>query len=131
MKGYSGKILHVNLTTAGFEVEQPLEGFYRQYVGGACMGNYYVFKGMKAGVDPLGPDNVLVFSISAVVGAPISGNARHTVSAKSPQTGTIGSSEGGGFWGPEAALRRLRCHRHHRQEPEAESTCGSTTAPTS
>jgi len=44
---------------------------------------------------------VLVFSISAVVGAPISGNARHAVSAKSPLTGGIGSSEGGGFWGPE------------------------------
>ena len=38
---------------------------------------------------------------SAVVGAPISGTARHAVSAKSPLTGTLGSSEGGGFWGPE------------------------------
>jgi aldehyde:ferredoxin oxidoreductase len=101
MKGYSGKILHVNLTEGTFEVEKPSESFYRQYAGGACMGNYYVFKGMKAGADPLGPENVLVFAISAVVGAPISGNARHTVSAKSPQTGTIGSSEGGGYWGPE------------------------------
>ena len=42
-----------------------------------------------------------MFAISAVVGAPISGNARHCVSAKSPLTGTIGSSEGGGYWGPE------------------------------
>ncbi len=101
MKGYSGKILHVDLSKEAFSVETPPESFYRQYVGGACMGNYYVFKGMKAGGDPLGPENVLVFAISAVVGAPISGNARHSVSAKSPLTGTIGSSEGGGYWGPE------------------------------
>jgi len=101
MKGYSGKILHVDLSRGSFQVEQPPESFYRQYVGGACLGNYYVFKGLKAGADPLGPENVLVFAISAVVGAPISGNARHAVSAKSPLTGTIGSSEGGGFWGPE------------------------------
>src|SRR5512136_2775222 len=101
MKGFSGKILHVNLTSGTFEVAHPPESFYRKYVGGACLGNYYVFKGLKAGADPLGPENVLVFAISAVVGAPISGNARHAVSAKSPLTGTIGSSEGGGFWGPE------------------------------
>jgi aldehyde:ferredoxin oxidoreductase len=101
MKGYSGKILHGDLTQGRFEVEQPPEEFYRQYVGGACMGNYYVFKNTKAGIDPLGPENVLVFAISAVVGAPISGSARHCVSAKSPQTGTIASSEGGGYWGPE------------------------------
>jgi aldehyde:ferredoxin oxidoreductase len=49
MKGYSGKILHVDLSKGAFSVEQPSEAFYRQYVGGACMGNYYVFKGMKAG----------------------------------------------------------------------------------
>jgi aldehyde:ferredoxin oxidoreductase len=101
MKGFSGKILHVDLTEGTFEVELPPESFYRQYVGGACLGNYYVFKGLKAGIDPLSPQNVLVFAISAVVGAPISGNARHAVSAKSPLTGTIGSSEGGGYWGPE------------------------------
>jgi aldehyde:ferredoxin oxidoreductase len=55
MKGYSGKIPHVDLTKGAFSVEQPSETFYRQYVGGACMGNYYVFKGMEAGADPLGP----------------------------------------------------------------------------
>ena len=107
MKGYSGKILHVDLTKGAFEVEQPSESFYRQYVGGACLGNYYVFKGMKAGADPLGPENVLVFSISAVVGAPISGNARHAVSAKSPLTGHHRLQRGRRFLGPGAALRRL------------------------
>ncbi|MGA2547656.1 MAG: aldehyde ferredoxin oxidoreductase family protein [Rectinemataceae bacterium] len=101
MKGYSGRILHVDLTAGAFTVETPPESFYRQYAGGACMGNYYVFKGMPAGVDPLGPGNVLVFAISAVVGTPISGNSRYVVSAKSPLTGTLGSSEAGGYWGPE------------------------------
>ncbi len=101
MKGYSGKVLHVDLSKGLFTEESPPESFYRQYAGGACMGNYYVFKGMPAGIDALDPRNVLVFSISAVVGAPISGNSRHAVSAKSPLTGTLGSSEGGGFWGPE------------------------------
>ena len=101
MKGNTGKILHVNLSESSFRVEEPDELFYRTYVGGACTGAYYVFKGMPAGVDALAPENVLAFTIGPIVGAPISGNARHCVTAKSPLTGGIASSEGGGFWGPE------------------------------
>ena len=101
MKGYTQKILHVDLSRGSFEVEEPPESFYRKYAGGACMGAYYVTKLVPPKVDPLSPDNVLVFAISAVVGAPIHGNARHCVTAKSPLTGTIASSEGGGYWGPE------------------------------
>jgi aldehyde:ferredoxin oxidoreductase len=101
MKGYNGKILHVNLTTKSFTVEEPEEGFYRKYIGGACMGAYYLLKEMPAGVDALSPDNVMVIALSSVTGAPISGNARHCITTKSPLTGTIASSEGGGFWAPE------------------------------
>ena len=43
----------------------------------------------------------MVFAVSGVVGAPISGSGRHCVTSKSPLTGGIASSEAGGFWGPE------------------------------
>jgi aldehyde:ferredoxin oxidoreductase len=101
MKGFAGKILHVDLSSGTFEVQEPGEELYRQYVGGACLGAYYLMKLMPAKADPLGPENVLVFAISGVVGAPISGSGRHCVTAKSPQTGGIASSEAGGFWGAE------------------------------
>ena len=101
MKGNTGKILHVDLTTGTLTVETPDEKFFRMYVGGSCMGVYYVTRLTPVGADPLGPENVLAFTTSAVVGAPLSGNARHCVSAKSPLTGGIMSSEGGGYWGPE------------------------------
>jgi aldehyde:ferredoxin oxidoreductase len=101
MKGYSGKILHVDLGTGSLSVESPDEAFYRTYIGGACMGAYYCMKEIPVGADALSPENVLVFAISSVVGAPISGNARHCVTAKSPLTGGIASSEAGGYWGPE------------------------------
>jgi len=101
MKGNSGKILHIDLTAGTTSVEFPDEMFYRTYAGGACMGAYYLLRMMAAGADPLGPDNVLVFTTSAITGAAVSGNARHCVSAKSPLTGTIMNSEAGGFWGPE------------------------------
>ncbi len=101
MKGYTGKILHVDLSNERFFVEEPNEVFYRKYIGGACMGAYYLLKDMPSGKDAFSEENILVFSISCLTGAPISGNARHCVTAKSPLTGTIASSEGGGFWGPE------------------------------
>jgi aldehyde:ferredoxin oxidoreductase len=69
MKGNTGKILHVDLTMGSFAVETPDETFYRTYVGGACMGAYYVMRLVPAGADPLGPQNVLVFTTSAITGA--------------------------------------------------------------
>jgi aldehyde:ferredoxin oxidoreductase len=101
MRGNTGKILHVDLTAGSFVVETPDEIFYRTYVGGACMGAYYVTRLVPVGADPLGPENALVFTTSAITGVPISGNPRHCASAKSPLTGGIMNSEGGGYWGPE------------------------------
>lgn len=101
MKGYAGKILHVNLTTGVIEIEYPSEKFYRQYVGGSCLGTYYVMNGMKKGVSALSPESIIVFAIGPIAGTRISGAARHSVTAKSPLTGGIVSSEAGGYWAPE------------------------------
>ena len=42
--GYHGRILHVDLNHGQLEVEQPDEGFYRQYMGGSTLGLYYLLK---------------------------------------------------------------------------------------
>ncbi len=99
--GYHGKILHVNLTTGEMSVEQPDEAFYRKYGGGSALAMYYLLREMPAGADPLGPDNVLVLALSALTGAPISGQSRMTAAAKSPLTGAVGDSQCGGFWPAE------------------------------
>ena len=39
--GYHNKILHVDLFTGHFEIEQPGEEFYRTYMGGSALGLYY------------------------------------------------------------------------------------------
>lgn len=101
MKGYAGNVLHVDLTAGTFKTERPTEVFMRQYVGGSCLGTYYVMKGMQKGIDALAPESVIVFSLGPLAGAKISGAARHSVTAKSPQTGGIVSSEAGGYWAPE------------------------------
>jgi aldehyde:ferredoxin oxidoreductase len=99
--GYAGRILHVDLTTETLTVESPDERFYRTYFGGSAMGMHYILNELKPGVDPLGPDNMLTLMLSALTGAPISGQSRLTANAKSPLTHGIGDSQCGGFFPAE------------------------------
>lgn len=100
-KGYTGRILHVDLTTAAISEENPPEAFYRQYFGGSGMGTYYVLRQTPAGADPLGPANVLTMFVSPLTGTAISGQSRFTANAKSPLTGGIGDGQAGGFFPAE------------------------------
>lgn len=99
--GYIGRILHVNLSTGALTVEQPSETFYRTYMGGSALNLYYILNEVPAGADPFGPENVLAVSVGVLTGAPISGQSRVMVNAKSPLTGAIGDAQGGGFWPAE------------------------------
>jgi aldehyde:ferredoxin oxidoreductase len=99
--GYAGRILHVDLTSGTLTVENPPESFYRQYLGGSAMGLYYILKNQAPGVDPFSPDNVFTIMLSPLTGAPISGQSRATVNAKSPLVDGIGDSQMGGFFPAE------------------------------
>jgi aldehyde:ferredoxin oxidoreductase len=99
--GYTGNILHVNLTTGKIEIEHPAESFYRTYWGGSAMGMYYLLRNTPAKAEPLGPENTLCLMLSATTGAAISGQSRATATAKSPLTGLVGDSQAGGFWPAE------------------------------
>ena len=99
--GYNGKILRVDLSTENITVEENDEYFYRTYMGGATLGAYYLLKEQRAGIDPLSPENIIVFACSVVTGAPVPGFSRSAIISKSPLTGAIADSQAGGFWGPE------------------------------
>ncbi len=99
--GYHGKILHVDLTRGDLEVENPPEEFYRTYMGGSALGLHYLLRFTPAKAEPLGPDNTLILALSALTGAPISGQSRMTAVAKSPLTDTVGDSQCGGFFPAE------------------------------
>jgi aldehyde:ferredoxin oxidoreductase len=99
--GYNGKVLHVNLTTQEIIEEIPSESFYRTYMGGSAMGLFYILRETPTGVDPLAPDNVLTIFAGVTTGAAISGQSRVNVNAKSPISGAIGDSQGGGFFPAE------------------------------
>jgi len=99
--GYTGKILLVDLSRREVQIQEHDDAFYRRYLGGRAMALYHLLNEMPAGADPLGPENVLVFTPGVITGAAVSGQGRNGVSAKSPLTGGLGSSEVGGFWAYE------------------------------
>jgi len=99
--GYLGRILRVNLSKDKLSIEYPDEIFYRRYLGGEGFVAYYLLKELKPGIDPLGPENKLIFAAGPVTGVPIAGNSRNSIGAKSPLTGGFGESEVGGYWGAE------------------------------
>jgi len=99
--GYTGKVLHVDLGSGSLTVEEPSEGFYRDYLGGSALGLYYLLRHTPAGTDPYAPENTLTLAVSGMTGAPISGQSRVSAVARSPLTGGVGSSEAGGFWPAE------------------------------
>lgn len=99
--GHWGKVLRVNLTTGQISTETMSDTFMRRYVGGWGFIGYYLLKELEAGIDPLGPDNLLIFTTGPLAGQPLAGGGRHMVGAKSPLTGGFAGSEAGGFWGAE------------------------------
>ena len=101
LKGFTGKILHVQLDTGDLSIEEPPEAFYRRYPGGSLLGLYYLWQHTPAGADALGPENTLTFAVSAPTGLPVSGQSRCTVTCKSPSSGGVADSQAGGFWPAE------------------------------
>ena len=101
--GYWGKVLFVNLSTGQIEAETLPEAVYRRYLGGYGLGVAVLYERMPAGVDPLGPQNIIGFLPGLLTGsgAPFSG--RFMVVARSPLTHGWGETNCGGNFGP--ALR--------------------------
>ena len=101
VKGIANKILRVDLTEKKVWIEEPDEMFYRKHLGGAGIIPYYLLKETKAGIDPLGPENLLIFAMGPMTGMPMPGAARNAVGCKSPLTGGVAKSEVGGHFGFE------------------------------
>ena len=96
--GYTGKILRINLSEqTAVEEPLPLETA-RDYIGGAGFGVKYLFDELKAGADPLGPENKLIFAAGPFSGTSIPCASRMAVTAKSPLTGAVGMSLSGGHF---------------------------------
>jgi aldehyde:ferredoxin oxidoreductase len=99
--GYTGRILHVDLTNRKIDIEDKDEAFFRSYLGGRGIGYHYLMKMVPPRVDPLSPENILVLATGVMTGSPLAASCRFAAVGKSPLTGTAAESEAAGFFGPE------------------------------
>lgn len=101
MNCYGGNILRVDLTEGTTFRHSTEEHLARTYLGGRGLNVKRLWDELPAHTDGLAPENTLVFGVGPLVGTTFPGGARFNVSAMSPQTGILGDSNAGGFFGPE------------------------------
>jgi aldehyde:ferredoxin oxidoreductase len=96
IKGYAGRVLEVDLRARTFSFE-PLDlETARLYIGGKGYGTRLLYDRTEAGIDPLGPDNLLIFATGPLNGSVAPQSNRFAVVCKSPLTGGIGNATCGG-----------------------------------
>ena len=99
MSGFMGKILRVNLTSGKISEEPLPEQEARMFLGGSGLATKYLLDELEPGVDPLGPENKLIYMTGPLTGTLSPSSGRFSAVTKSPQTGFWGSANSGGRWG--------------------------------
>jgi aldehyde:ferredoxin oxidoreductase len=96
MRGFFNKVLKINLKNKTFEEEAIADSVYENYLGGKGLGTYLLMKENPPGVDPLSPENKLIFCTGPITDSRIYGSCRHGAFTKSPLTGIYSESYSGG-----------------------------------
>lgn len=96
-----GRLLYVDLDTGNLWHEQLAPALVEPFIGGAGLAARLLWDRLTNELDPLGPQNPLLFITGPLTGTAGPANGRFSVCAKSPATGLWGESNCGGFWGSE------------------------------
>jgi len=96
--GYMRQILEVDLSEKKFQIQDLLFDDARKFLGGAGLNAWMLYNEVKdnPNIQPLSPENPLIFGAGPLVGAPFPTAARSSFTALSPLTGIFGDSNGGG-----------------------------------
>ena len=98
MNGWHGKLLRVNLTAGTCEIEALNAKWAKEFLGGRGLASKYLVEEVAADVDALSPQNKLIMAAGPLTGTYGAANGRYMVVTKSPLTGTIASSNSGGYF---------------------------------
>ncbi len=98
---YTGKLLRVNLSEKTSKVESIDEELFKLYLGGRGLASKILMDEIDPKIDPLSPKNKLIFATGLLTGTTAPTGGRYMVVTKGPLTGTIASSNSGGFFGAE------------------------------
>jgi aldehyde:ferredoxin oxidoreductase len=97
----NGKLGIINLSKEKISIEKIPISLKKIYLGGRGLNSYYLYKMIKPGIDPLSPDNVLIFGTGFLTGTLVPNSSRFNVSAKSPESGILGDANCGGYFAAE------------------------------
>lgn len=106
MMPFRTKFAKIDLTERKVKIEEMPEEIVTKYLGGRGMNMYLLAKRFHPDIDPLGPENPLVFGIGYLTGT-LSFGSRMNISAISPETGYLGDANMGGDFGAELAYTGL------------------------
>jgi len=105
MYGWTGTVLRVNLTTRHLTKEPLREDWARDFIGGRGLGARYLLAEVGPPVDPLSPENKLIFVTGPLTGTNASCGSRYMVVTKGPLTNAITTSR----FEPDAAAVSQIC----------------------
>lgn len=96
--GYTGRLLNVDLTARSFSVTEIDQDDIQRFIGGAGYNAWLLYNAAlkNKNIDPLGPENPLIFGAGPLVGASFPTASRCSFTALSPLTKIFGESNGGG-----------------------------------
>jgi aldehyde:ferredoxin oxidoreductase len=96
MDGFYRRILKIDLTHQQFDIEPVADAVLAELLGGKGLATKLLFDLNPAGVDPMDPENRLIFATGPVTASNIWGSSRYGVYTKSPQTACYAESYSGG-----------------------------------
>ena len=94
-----GQILSLDLMDQKFSVEPYPPELSLRVLAGRGVNSIFLYETLQPEMDAFAPDNLLVLSAGFLTGSAAPASARLHVSAKSPLTGALGSSNAGGTLG--------------------------------
>lgn len=101
MYGWTGTILRVNLTKGDIAKEPTDPETAGTFIGARGLGTKFLYDEVDPKVDPLSPENKLIFAPGPLTGTFAPSSGRYNVVTKGPLTGAIAASNSGGSFGPE------------------------------
>lgn len=88
MHGWNGKFLRVNLTKQKAVTQEYDAEMAKSFLGGRGFAAKILWDELKPGVDPLSPENRLIFAVGPLTGFLLPSSGKLVVAAKSPLTGS-------------------------------------------
>lgn len=102
--GWQNQILRVNLTTGCCVRESLNKKWAQEYLGQRGLGTRYFVDEVDATVEPMSPDNKLIFATGPLTGTSAPTGGRFSAITKGALTGAIAASNTGGFFGAELKM---------------------------